>query len=269
MLARLLLYSQHTTTTDLRITTTMSSAPASVQPFKAAPHVVATPQAPQVAARPTSKPQPLAEQYRPRHWSEVVGQDAALKRIALVGKRGLSGRAWFINGPSGVGKTTLARLIAADVGDQVNIDELDVKWLTPARLSAIEKQANNYRLGNKIGAAYIVNEAHGLNSEVIVQFLTMLDRLPSHVAWILTTTKEGQAKLLDEETDAASLTSRCVMLNLASNCLTLPFARRAKEIAEAEGLGGKPMEAYIQLVNAKQCNMRAVLNEIEAGAMLT
>lgn len=56
----------------------------------------------------------LYEQYRPRSWSEVVGQDKALGQLeALRSRGGLAGRAYWVSGQSGTGKTTLARLIAS------------------------------------------------------------------------------------------------------------------------------------------------------------
>src|SRR5262245_17092896 len=64
-----------------------------------------------VISRPTTGP--LAEQYRPRAWADVVGQDRAVNRIQGLVKRGLGGRAFWLSGQSGTGKTTIARLIAA------------------------------------------------------------------------------------------------------------------------------------------------------------
>jgi DNA polymerase III gamma/tau subunit len=55
----------------------------------------------------------LHEQYRPRDWSDVVGQDKAIAKIDALRNRGLAGRAFWISGSSGTGKTTVARLIAA------------------------------------------------------------------------------------------------------------------------------------------------------------
>ena len=54
----------------------------------------------------------LQDQYRPRLWTEVVGQDKILAKIDQLRNRGLSGRAYWLSGQSGVGKTTIARLIA-------------------------------------------------------------------------------------------------------------------------------------------------------------
>jgi DNA polymerase III gamma/tau subunit len=56
----------------------------------------------------------LADKYRPSSWSEVVGQDKTVSRLQALAKRGgLAGRAYWLSGQSGTGKTTIARLIAA------------------------------------------------------------------------------------------------------------------------------------------------------------
>lgn len=69
--------------------------------------------------------QPLAEQYRPRQWAEVIGQDKAIKQLATIRKRrgSLGGQAYFLSGSSGTGKTTIGRLIAAEVADEWATDE--------------------------------------------------------------------------------------------------------------------------------------------------
>ena len=56
----------------------------------------------------------LYEQYRPTTWAEIVGQDKVIARIEHLRLRGLAGRAYWIAGQSGTGKTTIARLLASE-----------------------------------------------------------------------------------------------------------------------------------------------------------
>ena len=51
---------------------------------------------------------------------QVVGQGKAIRRIDVLRKRGLSGRAYWLSGQSGTGKTTIARLLAAEIADDFN-----------------------------------------------------------------------------------------------------------------------------------------------------
>ena len=111
----------------------------------------------------------LHEEYRPRQWSEVVGQDKALAKINRLRQRGLAGRAYWISGQSGTGKTTIARLIAAEVASEWCTEEVDATDLSAARVRELEKQSACLGLGDKPGRAYIVNEAHGLNRAAVRQ----------------------------------------------------------------------------------------------------
>src|SRR5205807_1016746 len=98
------------------------------------------------------QPKPLVERYRPTTWNEVVGQEKAVATLQRFARAGLlGGRNYWISGKSGQGKTTLARLIAAELAEPWNIDEMDAAELTAAKMDSI-RAAPHYRgIGERIG----------------------------------------------------------------------------------------------------------------------
>src|SRR5690606_14096844 len=101
----------------------------------------------------------LAEIYRPQTWDEVVGQDKAVSSIKRIIERGAGGRAYWITGQSGTGKTTIARLLARELDDDYK--EIDASEATTSVLRDIEQTMSMYSIG-KGGRSVIINEAHGL-----------------------------------------------------------------------------------------------------------
>ena len=111
--------------------------------------------------------QALYEQYRPTTWDGVVGQEKAVKRINTIRKRGgLGGRAYWLAGNSGTGKTTIARIMASEVAGAFATEELDATDLSAAKLREVERKTTT-RAIDGAGWAFIINEAHGLNKAAI------------------------------------------------------------------------------------------------------
>lgn len=129
----------------------------------------------------------LTEKYRPSTWAEVLGQSAIVEQIAdAKAANRIGGESFFITGNTGTGKTTIARLLAAEIADDMFIEEIDGCDLTIGAIDSYEKTMQLSAWG-KGGRACIVNECHGLRTDSITKLLTVLERIPQHCVWIFTT----------------------------------------------------------------------------------
>lgn len=216
----------------------------------------------------------LAEKYRPMALPDVVGQHKAVKILGrILDNGGFGGRAVYLSGGSGTGKTTIARILAQSiVSGLFGPVEVVGRQLTTNRLRDI---ARNWMYQH--GQALIVNESHGMSRPVIELFLDLLENMPGNVCVIFTTTNDGRDLFEDTKIDAGPFASRCLCIKLVSRGLALanvkdktpgPFALRAHEIAVKEGMNGQPISAYVKLINDCKGNLRQALTEIEAGVML-
>jgi len=210
----------------------------------------------------------LYEQYRPHDWSYLVGHEKATGAMQRMRDRGsLGGRAFWISGPSGIGKTSMAYLIAGDVCDEGNFIEIDAGSMTPKDIDDLERTLRMRAIGIKSGRAVLVNEAHGLRQDSIRKLLVALERIPGHVTWIFTTTDVGKEKLF-KDIDSHPLLSRCLKFDLKTDDYADAMIMRAMAIAEQEGLGGAEKREWIELAVACKWNFRDVLTEVEKGTML-
>lgn len=206
----------------------------------------------------------LIEKYRPRTWSEVVGQAEALNAIDMLRPRGLGGRAYWISGPPGVGKTTIARLLAAEMADPLFVREMDAGELGAPAVREIAYEVHLMAWGRG-GRAFIVNEAHSLRADVLRSLLTILEDLPEHVATIFTTTTAGEAELFSRSADWQAFLSRCVDLRL--NHEPPGAVELVRRIADREGLGGAPEERWRLLADESRWNIRLMLQQVDSGRM--
>jgi replication-associated recombination protein RarA len=212
----------------------------------------------------------LYEQYRPDRWDDLVGQDPLVQRLSVLRRRGLVGRVFWITGDSGTGKTTVARLIASEIADDYAVVEIDAQDMGIERVREFERMCQFKPLG-KGCHVFIVNEAHGLSSKVVSRMQTVLEQdcVQKNSTWIFTTTFQGQKRLFDGAMDACPFLSRAIELTLEhGEDVVLAFALRARQIAHAEQLDGRALEDYVGLVRDCRCNMRKVLQRVEAGEML-
>ena len=127
--------------------------------------------------------------YRPHRWDEVLGHKAALSSIqnALVKK---SARTFLLTGGSGVGKTTIARLIAKEVGcspsDIIEIDGATNTGIDDMR-AVIERLQYKSLSGN--ARTVILDESHAISKQSFQSMLKVLEEPPTDVYWVLCTTE--------------------------------------------------------------------------------
>lgn len=212
----------------------------------------------------------LYTKYRPRTWDEFVGNERLVRRVrAVLGRPDVGagcGEALWISGPSGTGKTTIAHLVAAELGaPDWGIVELDGSACSVDEVRTLDDHAQRPGLFD-VWRVWIVNESHAMTNRAVQAWLTLLERLPKRWLIIFTTTEQADADLFGQFTEP--LMSRCKVFQLTSQGLSKPFAARAREIAQIEGLDGQPEAKYLRLVQDCHNNMRAVLQRIDAGEMM-
>ena len=207
----------------------------------------------------------LYEKYRPATLDEVVGQEKAVKACRfLLDHNQLAGGMVWISGPSGTGKTTIARILAQEFTGGGEVTEIDAQDVTLDFLRETERRWGMCRPMFGSGIALIVNEAHGLRGAVVSRWLTTAEKQPAWVTVIFTTTVAGQLEF-EEKFDACPFGSRVKKIRTTNQGFCKPFAARAKEIAMAEGMDGQPVEVYEKRMAEEHNNARGLLELIAGG----
>jgi DNA polymerase-3 subunit gamma/tau len=132
----------------------------------------------------------LYRKYRPEKWSEIIGQDHIVKAISGALKIGKVAHAYLLCGPRGTGKTTIARIIAKDLGTSGNdIYELDAasnRGIDDVR--SIRENVLTLPFDSKY-KVYILDEVHMFTKDAWNALLKTIEEPPEHVVFILATTE--------------------------------------------------------------------------------
>lgn len=132
----------------------------------------------------------LYKKYRPTSVSDVVGQREAVKVLSGWIKSDSIPHAIMFEGPSGVGKTTLARCLAGVLGasDAMNYREMNVAVERGVAMvdNLVEDVSTNITGGNRV---WVLDEVHALSKQAMNSLLKVLEDCPPYAYFIVCTTE--------------------------------------------------------------------------------
>lgn len=174
----------------------------------------------------------LARRYRSQTFDEVVGQDPVARTIKNAIRTGRIAHAYLFCGTRGVGKTTMARILAKGLNclssdgptDQpccrcdscvaiATGEDIDVLEIDGASNNGVEhvrqlRENANYRPARSRFKVYIIDEVHMLSTSAFNALLKILEEPPDHVKFIFATTEPNKVP--------ATIQSRCQRFDFRS-----------------------------------------------------
>src|SRR5260370_12050611 len=220
--------------------------------------------------------QVLARKWRPKTFAELSGQEHVVQALTNALERGRLHHAYLLTGTRGVGKTTIARILAKslncitngvtatpcgtcaacvdiDAGRFVDLLELDAASNTG--IDNMREILDNARYAPTVGRykVYLIDELHMLSKQAFNSMLKTLEEPPEHVKFVLATT--------DPQKIPVTVLSRCLPFNL--KLLPKPtIAARLDEILRAEDIAFDDA-ALLVIAHAARGSMRDALSLLD------
>ena len=219
----------------------------------------------------------LARSWRPKTFSQLVGQDHVVKALTHALDQGRLHHAWLFTGTRGVGKTTIARIMAKalnctgedgqgrmtsepcgkcpacleiDAGRFVDYIEMDAASNRGVDDIAALLEKAAYAPSNARYKVYMIDEVHMLTNHAFNAMLKTLEEPPEHVKFILATT--------DPQKIPVTILSRCLQFNLKQMPVPL-IVEHLEKVLAAEKVEYET-NALRVLAKAAQGSMRDALS---------
>ncbi|UCC15480.1 MAG: DNA polymerase III subunit gamma/tau [Gammaproteobacteria bacterium] len=222
--------------------------------------------------------QALARTWRPGTFSDLVGQEHVVKALVNALDDERLHHAYLFTGTRGVGKTTIARILAKclnceagvsstpcgtcgacveiDSGRFVDLIEVDAASRT--KVDDTRELLDNVQYAPSVGRykVYLIDEVHMLSNHSFNALLKTLEEPPPHVKFLLATT--------DPQKLPVTVLSRCLQFNLKRLPVSM-IGDRLQRVAETESIGAEP-GALEQIAVAADGSMRDALSLLDQAA---
>jgi len=210
--------------------------------------------------------------YRPTTYDSFVVASRAETAVRLARNRARRARdsGYPLNvclcGPSGVGKSSLAYLLATQELGASN-DGYSVRRINARRASdALAELAEGWAESTIFGSGWrclIIEEGQKLHPNAVTELLTLAEAgIPKRAIFVTTTDRADQLP----GGSTGPFCSRFAPLLLTAEGMAEAGARRLREIAQAEGADSKPHSYYVGLMRKCENNLRLAIQRLEDAA---
>ena len=219
--------------------------------------------------------QVLARKWRPKTFADLVGQEHVVKALRNALDEGRLHHAYLLTGTRGVGKTTIARILAKSLNcenavhgepcgqcescTQIDsgryVDLLEIDAASNTGIDNIREVLENAQYAPTAGKykVYIIDEVHMLSKSAFNAMLKTLEEPPEHVKFILATTDPHKVPI--------TVLSRCLQFVLR-NMTTQQVAEHLAHVLDRENVPYQP-QALQLLGRAAAGSMRDALSLLD------